>query len=73
MRNKTSPEEFVRIWQQAESLEEVTQKTGYSNPAASARAGGYRRKGVALKRFSNARFGLDWKLLAKIAKEEAPK
>jgi transposase len=48
---RVSPEDFVRAWQESQSLSEVARKTGLSISTVSARAQTYRRKGVRLKPF----------------------
>jgi hypothetical protein len=52
VQGKVSAEEFVKIWQQAESLAEVAEKTGLSIAGVGHRATFYRiRHDVRLKKF----------------------
>lgn len=46
---KCSSEEFVRIWQQAESTREVCEKTGQTINSATHMASLYRKRGIHLK------------------------
>ena len=48
---KPTPEEFVKVWQEAESMKEAAEKLGMSKSAASNRASYYRKRGVNLKSF----------------------
>lgn len=64
--DNVSPREFIRIWQESESLAEVAKRTGIAPIYASTRASYYRnQKGVPLKRFH--RKAEDWKGLAEYA------
>jgi hypothetical protein len=57
---KISPEEFVRIWQEAKTLDEVVEKTGIRRPTAINRACVYRLEhDVRLKKFQTAA-RVDW-------------
>lgn len=66
-RELVTPEKFVRVWQEANSLDEVVEKTGLTKHQASARATHYRSKGVPLKHFKKPK--MDWGALKKLAKE----
>jgi hypothetical protein len=72
---KLSPEDFVRLWQEAATLNEVCKKGKINKGAARQRAVMYRRKGVPLKMFArcggNGRLPNDWKGLARLAKSVA--
>lgn len=50
-----SREEFIRVWQRAETFQEVLDKTGLKRTTASERASRYRRNGVPLKSFHRSR------------------
>jgi len=45
-----SPEEFVRVWQKASSVQEVATHFGCSRGAVAQRATNYRKQGVKLKK-----------------------
>ena len=62
-----SPEDFVRIWQGAENLRAVTDKTGLTVQNCTTRAQNYRNKGIPLKRFRLCK-KLDIESLTKLAK-----
>lgn len=63
-------EEFVRCWQNAETLEDVCQITGLSKGTASAKAATFRKRGVNLKRFRGGNVSTQkWAALSKLAKE----
>lgn len=72
-----SAEDFVRIWQESESLDEVSRKTGMPKGACSARAHKYRvTQELPLKDFDRGRRkGLDIDglraLIAKIDRQKA--
>jgi transposase-like protein len=65
---RTNAEQFVRIWQRAESILEVSMTTGADIATCRQRASHYRAKGVPLKKFAQSR-AFDWGRLAKIAEE----
>lgn len=44
-------EKFVKVWQEAVDVQEVTDKTGVNVALASSRASYLRKKGVPLKKF----------------------
>jgi hypothetical protein len=46
-----SPREFIRVWQQSNSVAEVAQKVRRNKSACRVRAHRYRRRGVPLKEF----------------------
>ena len=53
-------QEFVRVWQTSESLDEVAERLRMPKAIAAARAAGYREKGVPLKKMRRRRTnGLD--------------
>lgn len=52
-----SPEEFVRLWQAAASLEELIEQTGLTIGRARDRARYYRSRGVPLKELWRAEPG----------------
>jgi hypothetical protein len=60
-------EQFVETWQKAKNVEEVCQVTGNTRWAVYARAVGYRKLGIPLKKFST-RGPIDVKGLAALAK-----
>jgi len=63
-------DEFIRIWQHADTLEEVVEKTGLGGVrSASAKASALRRKGVPLKHFRSMSSNVDY--LVAVAKEAA--
>ena len=66
-----SPEEFIRVWCTSESLEEVANQTGKTPKSLSVRASQYRRKGVALKKFTRGggQPRHDWNRLAALVDE----
>jgi hypothetical protein len=72
-----SPEDFVRAWQTAESMEAFTEATGIESRAGTSRAVIYRKKGIPLKKFprggNTGRPSLDVKALAELAVSLAPK
>lgn len=51
MNDRLTAEEFVRIWQTSETLDEVMQRTGMPRNNCASRASYYRKNGVALKNF----------------------
>lgn len=68
----TSPEDFVRIWQTSDTIEEVCEKSKMNLNRARSRAANYRKKGVKLKHFGRA-YVNDWDALAKVADDYRPK
>ena len=65
-------EVFIPVWQKAKSRAEAAKKLGLSVRNASARACLLRAKGVDLKKFwTRGGVALDYKALAKLAKESA--
>lgn len=71
-----SPEEFVRLWQSADSPRDVAEKAGISVRRATSRACLYRRRGIRLKKMAglgwdnNASARLDVEALNRIIDEE---
>lgn len=63
MATKVSAEDFVKVWQSAENVDEVVAATGLTRGSACVRASRYRKMGIALKRFR----GVDWGELAEVA------
>lgn len=61
-------EEFITIWQKADSPEEVMEKTGLSYNRVTAKAVYYRRRGIPLKKFRSGPKGLDIDYLADLAR-----
>lgn len=47
-------EEFIRIWAESASVEEVSRKTGMPADIIYARVSGYRRRGIELKKMKRA-------------------
>jgi len=66
---RTTPEQFVEIWQTASSIEEVSKQAGIKPESARMRASQYRKKGVPLKRMT--RSSRSWKELATLAQSFA--
>lgn len=64
-----SAEEFVRIWQEASSVEEVANRLGIEEGSARARATLYRRRGIPLKKYL---YSVDVEKLIALALELAP-
>lgn len=65
-----SAQEFIRTWQAGPDVTTIARRTGMSNESASARAIGYRKHGVPLKKYlrgSGVRY--NWSALAALAKE----
>ena len=67
-----SPEEFVKIWQKAKNIKEITDKTGLKVSTVASRAVHYRNIGISLKKFKE-RSLLDIPSLVALAKKYAPK
>jgi hypothetical protein len=64
---KISPQEFVRIWQEAKTLDEVVEKTGMHRSLAINRACVYRiEHDVRLKKFQTAA-RVDWLEVQRLA------
>lgn len=68
-RQRVSDEEFVRAWQEAETLSEAAEHAGQMPRDASLRAHHMRKRGVPLKLFGNSTAPLDVEKLARVAKE----
>ena len=67
-KRRTSPEEFILIWQSAKDVNEVAKKCGATAAVVSTKACNYRKKGVPLKRFNPpGRPAFDWEALAEFA------
>jgi len=63
-----TPEQFVKAWQESESVKEVSEKTGIPTATASGRARDYRERGIPLKMMRRGRNFLDVAKLKKLAK-----
>jgi hypothetical protein len=50
-KKRVSAEEFVAVWQNAETMDEVTEALEMKSGTAQVRASTYRKKGVNLKKF----------------------
>jgi hypothetical protein len=69
-----SPEEFVRVYQTSESIQEVADKTGMTVMAVHSRSAHYRREyGVPLKKMAGQRSKVDAEALRNLCAElQAP-
>lgn len=70
--NHISPEDFVRAWQESSNTREVADRLGITTRAAAARAGKYRRRGVALKKMRPSTTRLDVAALNALARATCP-
>jgi hypothetical protein len=68
LHKRVTAEEFVTVYNTADSLAEVIEKTGLTHNATIARAGFYRRKKIPLQRFTKKK-SVDFDKLAKLAAE----
>lgn len=66
-------EQFVRIWQEAASLDEVCERSRLNKPQARNRAYHLRKLGVPLKRFGHVTVKADIDALKRIARESLPR
>ena len=57
--SKVTPEDFVRAWQAADSVQAVIDATSLSYLAVTKRASDYRKKGVNLKKMTHGRRSID--------------
>ena len=67
-----SPEAFVKLWQQSQSIAEFVAASGMTENAAYVRASRYRAKGVPLKKFlyqQGSHRKINWAALKELAKE----
>jgi hypothetical protein len=65
-----SPEQFVRTWQTSQTAQEVADKLGMPKPIVLARASGYRKEGIKLKKLRReSRRGLDVDALNRLIAE----
>jgi hypothetical protein len=64
-----SAEEFIRLWQRAQSPAELARTTGYRQSTLIVRASRFRKLGVPLRRFPSGLARLDIAALERIAKE----
>ena len=62
-----SPEEFIRVWQSSESLDAVASNFSVDKSVVSRRANSYRKRGVALKKFSERHSAEKWQKLSSLA------
>ena len=62
-------EDWIRVWSDAKTLEEVCEKFDCDKTYASLRSCRYRRNGVPLKKFHPDR-RMNWYELAKLAQKE---
>lgn len=63
---RISPEEFVRLWQNSNSLSEFSEKSGIKRANASLTAMRYRKHGVKLKKFVRQEH-INWNKLKNLA------
>jgi len=70
-RKYLAPEEFVTVWQNADTIDEVVKVTGLTKDGALARANYYRKRKVPLQRFAKLRGGrrVNFDKLAALAAE----
>jgi hypothetical protein len=70
-RRKLRAEQFVRIWQEAHSIEDVCRLANLNRNAAETRARIYRWRGVELQFFGGRqnRSSVDWKRLREVAEQ----
>lgn len=69
---KADAETFVREWQRAGSVKEVSAKMGIRAQSASVRALRFRKMGVPLKKMPGRAERLDFAALAKLARSIKP-
>lgn len=62
-------EDFVKAWQNAKSLAEVSELIGSKKSVVSCRAAYMRKNGVPLKAMVHSRRAKDWPALKKLAEE----
>lgn len=67
-KTKATPEEFVTIWQQASSMDEVVALCGQTRAEACSRAFMMRQNGVPLKKFGNRGISHNYPALSKLAR-----
>ncbi len=65
---RVTPEDFIRIWQTSNSTKEVSEKVGIDRSAVRVRVDFYRKRGIPLKKYKNARESLNIEALTKLAK-----
>ena len=66
MAREEKAKEFIRVWQEAKDIAEVSQKLKLTNSGAKEKAAYYRRHGVKLKKMGGKSY--DWIALAEYAK-----
>jgi len=65
--------DFIRTWNESESLTAFCEKTGIANATARTRASYYRtQKGVSLKMFPRGGAPYDWEKAREVGKETNP-
>lgn len=70
---RLTAEEFVRIWQAADSVDQVAEQTGLYHAACATRARSYRERGVPLRELPKRRtLRNDWDALRALAVELDP-
>jgi len=73
---RLSADEFIRIWQAAETVEQVAEETGAHYTAVLSRARRYRERGVQLRELQRSvrphNYGNDWDALRALAVELRP-
>ena len=67
-RSKITPEEFIKVWQTSDTLDDVVAKTGIDKKVIRSRGIYYVKKGVPLKKLVHP-YKNDWEALAKYAAE----
>lgn len=64
------PEDFIVVWESSDTAEEVETKTGIPKAICQARASGYRKLGIPLKKMKrNFKKGLKTDFLVQLVKE----
>lgn len=67
---QVSVEQFVKVYADSSSLDEVAEKLGWKKPSVQSRASKLRKLGVGLKRFGKAPEKVDVESLNKLLKEK---
>ena len=65
--------QFVTLWNQAETLEEIATELGITKSSATTRGTQYRKRGVNLKKFTGGNSGphVDWDAVLETTTETA--
>ena len=72
-RVRNSAEDFIRVWQGSESVQEAADKLGITKESAGQRASHYRSQlGIQLKKMSKGAAKLDVAALQALAQQTAP-